>query len=164
MSQASRNRAVSAALVVKIPYTVDTGEKLVNETFGPNNIRRRRGGTEDPWRGSIQNGRPFASPFSLALNGFIRVEHKTAVRDFLDKRQVESVYYPEVDRLIKKAPGAVHVVVLDHTLCSGDESEREARLIREPVLSAYNDCTEWSGSSPFSDTKIRPLPRTTAPS
>jgi hypothetical protein len=24
-----------------IPYTVDNGEKLVNETFGPNNIRRR---------------------------------------------------------------------------------------------------------------------------
>jgi hypothetical protein len=23
----------------EIPYTFDTGEKLVNETFGPNNIR-----------------------------------------------------------------------------------------------------------------------------
>ena len=29
---------------VDIPYIVDTGEKLVNETFGPNNIRRRRTG------------------------------------------------------------------------------------------------------------------------
>jgi hypothetical protein len=25
-----------------IPYTVNTGDTLVNETFGPNNIRRRR--------------------------------------------------------------------------------------------------------------------------
>jgi hypothetical protein len=36
-------------------------------------------------------------------------------------------------------------VVFDHTLRSGDEAEREARLVREPVLSAHNDYTEWSG-------------------
>jgi hypothetical protein len=37
------------------------------------------------------------------------------------------------------------VVVFDHTLRSGDEVEREAKLVREPVLSAHNDYTEWSG-------------------
>jgi hypothetical protein len=37
------------------------------------------------------------------------------------------------------------VVLFDHTLRSGDQNEREARLIREPVLSAHNDYTEWSG-------------------
>jgi hypothetical protein len=36
-------------------------------------------------------------------------------------------------------------VVFDHTLRSGDETEREAKLVREPVLSAHNDYTEWSG-------------------
>ena len=30
-----------------ISYTADTGEKLVNETYGPNNIRRRTSGTAD---------------------------------------------------------------------------------------------------------------------
>jgi hypothetical protein len=30
-------------------------------------------------------------------------------------------------------------------LRSGDETERETKLIREPVLSAHNDYTEWSG-------------------
>jgi len=35
--------------------------------------------------------------------------------------------------------------VFDHTLRSGDEAEREAKLVREPVLSAHNDYTEWSG-------------------
>jgi hypothetical protein len=39
------------------------------------------------------------------------------------------------------------VVIFDHTLRSGDETEREAKLIREPVLSAHNDYTEWSGSN-----------------
>jgi hypothetical protein len=36
-------------------------------------------------------------------------------------------------------------VVFDHTLRSGDEAEREEKLVREPVLSAHNDYTEWSG-------------------
>src|SRR3954449_2192684 len=30
----------------EITYTRDSGEKLVNETFGPNNIRRRTSGSE----------------------------------------------------------------------------------------------------------------------
>ena len=35
------------AVTVDIPYTPDTGEKLVNETFGPNNIRRRKTGADE---------------------------------------------------------------------------------------------------------------------
>ena len=30
-----------------IPYTVDTGEALVNETFGPENVQRRRTGQHE---------------------------------------------------------------------------------------------------------------------
>ena len=46
---------------------------------------------------------------------------------------------------MKELSGAKRVVVFDHTLRSGDEAEREAKLVREPVLSAHNDYTEWSG-------------------
>ncbi len=55
------------------------------------------------------------------------------------------MYYPEVSALIRKLSGAKRVHVFDHTLRSGDEGEREAKLLREPVLSAHNDYTEWSG-------------------
>jgi hypothetical protein len=143
--QAVQSLAVRETVTAEIPYTVDTGEKLVNETFGPNNIRRRKTGTVDPHPMIIHNGRSVADGFSLERNGFVFVEHKTAVKDFFDRQQLESVYYPEVERLIKSASGAERVVLFDHTLRSGDESEREARLIREPVLSAHNDYTEWSG-------------------
>ena len=34
-------------VTASIPYTIDTGETLVNETFGPNNIRRRKTGAVD---------------------------------------------------------------------------------------------------------------------
>jgi len=128
-----------------IRYTVATGEKLVNETFGPNNIRRRTSGTEEIFPVEIQDGRPYKAGFSLDENGFVFVEHKTAVKDFFDKTELEEVYYPEVSALIKSLSGAKRVHVFDHTLRSGDGAEREARLLREPVLSAHNDYTEWSG-------------------
>ncbi len=130
---------------VDIPYTVDTGEKLVNETFGPNNIRRRKTGTHELKRVAVRNGRLLADRLSLDEQGFVFVEHETKVTDFFDPAQLESVYYPEVEELIKRASGASRVVIFDHTLRSGDETEREEKLIREPVLSAHNDYTEWSG-------------------
>lgn len=145
MNQVNDGDAVGSPVIAEIPYTLDTGEKLINETFGPNNIRRRRTGPVDPRPMSIQNGRPLAGEFSLDRNGFIFVAHQTAVKDFFDEQQLKSVYYPEVEQIIGKSSGASRVVVFDHTLRSGDESEREAKLIREPVLSAHNDYTEWSG-------------------
>jgi hypothetical protein len=128
----------------EITYTHDTGEKLVNETFGPNNIRRRTSGLEERHRVEIANGRE-ARDLALDRNGFVLVEHRTAVRDFFDVDELKRVYYPEVQKLIREVAGAERVVVFDHTLRSGDEAEREAKLVREPVLSAHNDYTEWSG-------------------
>jgi hypothetical protein len=128
-----------------IPYTVDTGEKLVNETFGPNNIRRRTSGAEQVHAMEVANGRTAGRAFSLDGNGFVFVEHPTAVRDFFNVEELKSVYYAEVAALITRVSGAKRVHVFDHTLRSGDEGEREAKLIREPVLSAHNDYTEWSG-------------------
>lgn len=130
---------------IGIPYTVDTGEKLVNETFGPNNIRRRKTGTHELMPMSVRNGRLLAGEISFERNGFVFVDHKTKVADFFDAEQLESVYYPEVELLIKRESGAERVVIFDHTLRSGDEGEREEKLIREPVMSAHNDYTEWSG-------------------
>ena len=93
----------------------------------------------------VRNGRLLADRLSLEQQGFVLVEHKTNVADFFDSEQLKSVYYPEVEELIKNTSGASRVAIFDHTLRSGDETEREAKLIREPVLSAHNDYTEWSG-------------------
>ncbi len=130
-------------MAAEITYTVDSGEKLVNETFGPNNIRRRSSGTEERRSVEIESGR--GKEFSLDENGFVLVDHATAVKDFFDAEELKRVYYPEVEALIKRVAGARRVVVFDHTLRSGDEGEREARFLREPVLQAHNDYTEWSG-------------------
>ena len=127
----------------EIVYTRDTGEKLVNETFGPNNIHRKTTGAEDRRRVEIRDGRQ--ESLDVETNGFMLVRHASAVRDFFDLDELKRVYYPEVQALIGKLTAAQRVVVFDHTLRSGDETEREAKLLREPVLSAHNDYTEWSG-------------------
>ena len=128
----------------EINYTRATGEKLVNETFGPNNIRRRTTGSEDVHRVDIADGRR-AGDLSIDANGFVLVEHHTKMRNFFDAEELKRVYYPEVIELVCRVGGATRAVVFDHTLRSGDEAEREAKLVREPVLSAHNDYTEWSG-------------------
>ena len=135
----------------EIPYTADTGEKLVNETFGPNNIRRRSSGTIEWHRVAIRNARPLARELTLEYNGFTLVSQETAVRDFFEPGAIETVYYPEVAELIARLSGAARVHVFDHTLRSGDENEREAKLIREPVLWAHNDYTEWSAPQRLRD-------------
>jgi hypothetical protein len=130
---------------VEIPYTRNTGEKLVNETFGEGDISRRKTGALDMRTMPMENGRPMAASFKLEKNGFVFVDHQTAVKNFFDEQELKAVYYREVEALIKRESGATRVVLFDHTLRSGDQAEREARLIREPVVSAHNDYTEWSG-------------------
>jgi hypothetical protein len=93
----------------------------------------------------VRNGRLLTGQLALEKHGFVFVEHKTQVANFFDAAELTSVYYPEVEQLIEQESGAARVVIFDHTLRSGNEAEREEKLIREPVLSAHNDYTEWSG-------------------
>lgn len=137
--------APNPQMLVEIPYTLNNGEKLVNETFGPDNLGRRREGTLDPRPMPMENGRPIAASFTLEEAGFVFVEHKTAMKNFFDEAELKLVYYREVEELIKRESGGKRVVIFDHTLRSGDDAERQAKLIREPVISAHNDYTEWSG-------------------
>jgi hypothetical protein len=139
--------AAAESDVVRAPitYALDTGERLVNETFGPNNIRRRTSGSYEQHVMAIRDGRPLRGSLGLDRNGFVLVDHATGMRDFFDPEELKRVYYEEAIALVKQVCGAARVLLFDHTLRSGDEQERESRLIREPVLAAHNDYTEWSG-------------------
>ncbi len=137
--------AETESIEAELNYAVDTGEKPVNETMEAGNMSRRRTGTFEQHRMTIQNGRPRRDEFTLAENGFEFVDHDTKVTDFFDPEQLASVYYPEIEQLIKERTGASRVLIFDHTLRSGDENTRETRKVREPVKSVHNDYTEWSG-------------------
>jgi len=135
----------SGFVTAEIGYAVDTGVKPVNETFDAGQVIRRRTGATEQRPMRIRDARPLCSQLSLDQNGFVLAEHRTVVTDFFDNAQLKALYYPEVKRLVQTISGAARVVVFDHTLRTGDSSEQEAKKIREPVLWAHNDYTEWSG-------------------
>jgi hypothetical protein len=145
MNQPSARSGDSRTVTAQLTYAVDTGQKPVNETFGPGNIHQRYSGAKEERTVEIHDGRPATGEFSLDRTGFAFVEHRTEVIDFFDANELKRVYYPEVEQLVQEVSGASRVIVFDYTLRSGDQDEREAKLVREPVLSVHNDYTEWSG-------------------
>ncbi len=126
-------------------YIVDDGTKVFTITAGPGGQDVRSGGTPDPHRVVMHNGRPHAKDFILDRNGFRFVQHDTKVADFYDESEIKRVYYPEMEALIKAESGAKRVVVFDHTLRTADHDLRETKKIREVVRRVHNDYTEWSG-------------------
>lgn len=145
MTQLSPEEQNGGFVEANLSYTVDTGEKPVNETMGAGDMSRRIIGTVESHLITIRDGRPLREGFTMDVTGFEFVDHETAMTDFFDADQLKSVYYPEVEALIKERAGAARVVIFDHTLRSGDEAARTEKLLREPVLSVHNDYTEWSG-------------------
>jgi hypothetical protein len=126
-------------------YIVDDGNKVFTITAGPGGQDVRSGGTPDPRKVVMHNGRPYAKDFVLDRDGFRFVRHDTKVADFYDESEIKRVYYPEMEALIKAESGAKRVVVFDHTLRTADHDLRETKKIREVVRRVHNDYTEWSG-------------------
>ncbi len=145
MTQLAGQEPGTSFIEADLVYTVDTGVKPVNETMADGDMSRRIIGKVESHKMVIRDGRPVRDQFALDVTGFEFINHDTAVSDFFDKEQITSVYYPEIETLIKDHTGASRVVIFDHTLRSGDEDERNEKKIREPVLSVHNDYTEWSG-------------------
>ncbi|MEE2761203.1 MAG: CmcJ/NvfI family oxidoreductase [Pseudomonadota bacterium] len=146
MSQAAEAVKSANNLEATVMYSIDTGVKPVNETFEHGNLNRRStGGKREGKTVTIADGRAVRDELDLEVHGFEFVDHATKMVDFFDEEELRQVYYTEVEALIRKVSGAQRVQIFDHTLRSGNEAERQERQIREPVLSAHNDYTEWSG-------------------
>src|SRR5215471_8633943 len=123
-------------------YINNNGEKIFTETAAPGGTDTRSGGTPDPHRVAIRNGRN--RDFSLDRDGFRFVHHDTKMRDFFDADEVRSTYYAEMEALVKAESGAKRVVIFDHTLRTADDELRQSAKIREVVRRVHNDYTEWS--------------------
>jgi len=144
MSQAAELDVEPDTIEATLNYIVDDGNKVFTIVAAPGGSDTRSGGTPDPHRVAIHNGRPLAERFALERNGFRFVRHDTKVKDFYDEDEIARVYYPEMVELIKAESGAKRVVVFDHTLRTADSEMRESKKIRDVVSRVHNDYTEWS--------------------
>ena len=147
MSQIASQDIVHAAL----NYIVDTGVKPVNETAGPNGLMRKVSGAFARHVMPVRDARPQRGTFGLDTSGFTLADHPTRMKNFFDAGELRTVYYREMEELIAAHTGARRVHLFDHTLRSGDEAQRLALKIREPVKSVHNDYTEWSGPQRLRD-------------
>jgi len=93
----------------------------------------------------ITDARSFIGEISLDKQGFQLQPHHTVVVDFYDREEVERVYYPEVEQLLKQATGAEKVVIFDHQVRNLPMSERGQRNARGYAKMVHNDYTAKSG-------------------
>jgi hypothetical protein len=129
----------------ELNYSVRTEQKPVSETGGRDGLERRYVGQFARQRVKIADGRKHRDTFGLETAGFELVDQATKMKNFFDADELREVYYAEMRALIAARSGASRVHIFDHTLRSGDEDERNAKKIREPVKAVHNDYTEWSG-------------------
>lgn len=85
---------------------------------------------------TVTDARPLRDQLSVARNGFTLLEHRTAVTDFFDPRQVEEVFAPEIIELATRVNGARKVITFGPVARTDDTSSREGR---QPSFGAHVD-------------------------
>ena len=145
MAKSARHNQPADFVTASLNYLVDTGQKPVSVSAAPGATPTQHTGRYEERAVAIHNGRPILDRLSLEREGFIFINHETGVKDFYSEDEVRSVYYAEMERLVKELTGANKVLVFDHTLRAEDDATRAERQVREPVRRVHNDYTEWSG-------------------
>jgi hypothetical protein len=126
-----------------VNYLADTEVKPVTYNPPQGTGLPRREGHYRMFPVRIHDARPIASRLSVDVHGFALIRHETRMRDFFDASEVQRVYLPEVEALVKRETGAEKVVVFDHTVRVADSAVE--RGLRAPVQSVHNDYTDRSG-------------------
>ncbi len=144
-------QATLESVTAPVQFSVNTGETPVALVKAMGEGPDRRTGSFEHHDVTIHNGRPIADRLDLDREGFDLMRYDTAVTDFYDDEEVLSVYYPEMDRLVKQATGAAKVVVFDHTIRVDDSAMQTDRKVRGPARNAHNDFTIASAAQRVRD-------------
>jgi hypothetical protein len=93
-------------------------------------------GIDDPRQIAIEDARGREKAFTLDRNGFQLVKAASRVGDFYAPEEVERIYYPEVEKLLRDTLGASRVKIFDHTVRNAARTGA-----REPSRRVHNDHT-----------------------
>jgi hypothetical protein len=96
---------------------------------------------------------------SFDTHGFVLTPHETAVRDFYHPDEIKSVYYPEVERLLKRVTGVERVVIFDHVVRNPVLAERGEKGAREPAKMVHNDYSLKSAPRRVRDRRVEEADR-----
>jgi hypothetical protein len=140
----AENIPVGSFVQATLNYFAASSEKPVIYTYEPPPGTPRAAGKSDPRSVVIRNAR-LGGDLSLDQQGFQLVRQETAVHDFYDRAEVEKVYYPEIELLLKKVTGAEKVVIFDHQVRNIKLSKQGEKNARDYVWMVHNDYTAKSG-------------------
>lgn len=126
-------------------YLDPSSEKPTNYMYRPPEGVPVRTGKYVTHSMPIYNARAIVGDLSLDRQGFALVHQHSAVTNFYDDAEVRAVYYPEVERIVKEATGAVKVLAFDHNVRNRAKARSGEKGVQEPVRVAHNDYTLKSG-------------------
>jgi len=136
------DQTVLDSITAPLSYLAPTEGTPFTYTQEPPPGMPARRGEPDPRAVTILNGRGLAT--TLDREGFALHREPSAVRDFYDPEEVKRIYYPEVERLLKKATGAAEILIFDHTVRNTAPEQQSGRRVRGPAGRVHNDYTEAS--------------------
>jgi hypothetical protein len=132
-------------VVADLNYIAESSDKPVYYAYEPPAGTPRSTGKFVAHTVPIRDARQVANVLSLDIQGFRLINHETAVEDFYDQEEVKSVYYLEVEALLKAATGAQKVVIFDHQVRNIALAKRGEKNAREYGKAVHNDYTAKSG-------------------
>jgi hypothetical protein len=132
------------AVRATVQFSVNNGETPVSMVKDPGQGSDTRTGVYEDHEITIHDGRPIADQLNLDEHGFILRDFDTAITDFYDDEQVKSIYYPEMEEIVKQETGCNEVIVFDHTIRVDDSGMAQTRKVRNPVKNMHNDFTRNS--------------------
>jgi hypothetical protein len=141
---AARDEAASL-VQSSLNYIAESAEKPVYYAYEPPTGVPRQTGRFEPKFVAIHDARSSIHELSLDKQGFQLVRHETSVKDFYDREEVQDVYYPEIEKLLKQATGASKVVVFDHQVRCLPLARKGEKGAREYAKTVHNDYTAKSG-------------------
>jgi hypothetical protein len=130
-------------VVAPLNFLKPMAEKPFSYNYEPPPGTPLRNGQPETHRVMVRDARAIADQLSLDREGFVLRRQPTAVANFYDEAEIAAVYYPECERLMQQATGAVRVVAFDHILRNAALSAKD-NSIKQPASRVHNDYTAWS--------------------
>ena len=134
-------------VTAELNYLAPTLGKPRTYAFDPPPGEPKTTALPEPHQVPIFDARLIASSISLDREGFALVRHLTAVNNFVDDKEVTTVYYPAAEAFIRATLKADRVFIFDHTIRKRVEGAPDIRGAgpRQPATRVHVDQTAASG-------------------
>ena len=132
------------SVVAPLNFLVPMDEKPVGYNYEPPPGTPVRTGKSETHQVAICDARPMIGDLSLDKEGFVLLQRQTAVTNFYDEEQIKAAYYPECERVMQAATGALRVVAFDHIVRNATMAAIKGSGIKMPAKRVHNDYTAWS--------------------